>query len=147
MKQARRWIALAAACITIAVAMFISTHIVRGQSEDRSASVYNPYPPGILPSNLSSEVARVLREVDVIEDRALARWHALEPPIVAGQPPILQNEGTEGTETLGELMLFDKNISPNKNQACASCHMPYAGFSGPIPSVNLTMVAFPGTVH
>jgi cytochrome c peroxidase len=25
--------------------------------------------------------------------------------------------------------------------------MPYAGFGGPIPSVNLTMVAFPGTVH
>jgi cytochrome c peroxidase len=44
-------------------------------------------------------------------------------------------------------MLYDKNISPNKNQACASCHMPYAGFSGPIPSVNLTMVAFPGTIH
>ncbi len=44
-------------------------------------------------------------------------------------------------------MLYDKNISPNRNQACASCHLPYAGFSGPIPSVNLTMVAFPGTVH
>ncbi len=145
-----RLIALSAACATIAVAMFIFVHIVRGQSEEASApfkSVYNPYPPGILPSNLSSEVARVLREVDVIEDRALAQWHALEPPIVAGQPPILQNTGTAAMETLGELMLFDKNISPNKNQACASCHMPYAGFSGPIPSVNLTMVAFPGTVH
>jgi cytochrome c peroxidase len=44
-------------------------------------------------------------------------------------------------------MLFDKNMSPNRNQACASCHMPYVGFGGPIPSVNLTMIAFPGTVH
>jgi len=50
-------------------------------------------------------------------------------------------------ETLGELMNFDKNMSPNQNQACMSCHMPYAGFSGPIPSVNLTMIAYPGTVH
>jgi cytochrome c peroxidase len=50
-------------------------------------------------------------------------------------------------ETLGKLMNFDKNMSPNKNEACASCHMPYAAFSGPIPSVNLTMVAYPGTVH
>src|SRR5437773_1495215 len=25
--------------------------------------------------------------------------------------------------------------------------MPYAGFSGPIPSVNLTMIAYPGTFH
>jgi cytochrome c peroxidase len=44
-------------------------------------------------------------------------------------------------------MNFDKNISPNKNEACASCHMPYAGFSGPIPSVNLMMIAYPGSAH
>jgi cytochrome c peroxidase len=25
--------------------------------------------------------------------------------------------------------------------------MPYVGFGGPIPSVNLTIIAFPGTVH
>jgi cytochrome c peroxidase len=28
---------------------------------------------------------------------------------------------------------------------CASCHLPYAAFSGPIPSVNLTMVAYPSS--
>ena len=44
-------------------------------------------------------------------------------------------------------MQYDHNISPLKNQACASCHMPYTAFSGPIPSVNLTMIAYPGTVH
>jgi cytochrome c peroxidase len=112
-----------------------------------SVSVYNPYPPGILPPDLDSEIARVLREVDVIEDRALTRWHTLQPPVLAGQPPVLTNIGTEATETLGELMLFDRNMSPNRNQACASCHMPYAGFGGPIPSVNLTIIAYPGTAH
>jgi cytochrome c peroxidase len=40
---------------------------------------------------------------------------------------------------------FDENMSPFKNRACAFCHMPYAGFSGPIPSVNLTMIAYPGS--
>ena len=69
-------------------------------------------------------------------------WHRPGP-----NPPVLQDTGTEAIETLGELMLFDKNMSPGRNQACASCHMPYAGFSGPIPSVNLTMIAYPGTVH
>jgi cytochrome c peroxidase len=44
-------------------------------------------------------------------------------------------------------MNYDKNIAPEKNSACASCHMPYAAFSGPIPSVNLTMIAYPGTAH
>jgi cytochrome c peroxidase len=85
--------------------------------------------------------------VDLVESRALARWKGLGRPTLAGQPPVLQNTGTEAIETLGELMLYDRNMSPRKNQACASCHMPYAGFSGPIPSVNLTMIAFPGTVH
>jgi cytochrome c peroxidase len=109
--------------------------------------IYNPYPPGILPSDLNSELARVLREVDVIEGRALAQWRAMTPPTLTGQPPTLQNTGTAAVETLGELMNYDKNISPNKNAACASCHMPYVAFSGPIPSVNLTMIAYPGTAH
>jgi cytochrome c peroxidase len=111
------------------------------------AAVYNPYPPGILPRDLNAELARVLREIEFIEDRAIHRWQNLEPPILTGQPPILQNTGTEAVEILGELMQYDKNISPNRNIACASCHMPYVAFSGPIPSVNLTMVAYPGTVH
>ena len=139
-----------AACGTTAVAMFISAHVVGGQSvaaASPSTQVYNPYPPGILPSDLSSETARVQREVNLIEERALTRWHSLKKQILTGPPPVLQNTGTEAIETLGELMLYDRNISPTKNQACASCHVPYAGFSGPIPSVNLTMVAFPGTVH
>src|SRR6266566_590379 len=110
-------------------------------------AVYNPYPPGILPSDLNSEIARVLREVDFIEARALARWHNLSPPTLTGQPPTLQNTGYETVQTLGKLMNYDKNISPGRNQACASCHMPYVAFSGPIPSVNLTMIAYPGTVH
>jgi cytochrome c peroxidase len=59
----------------------------------------------------------------------------------------MMNVGTEATETLGELMMFDKNISANRNLACTSCHMPYLGFGPPIPSVNLTIVAFPGSVH
>ena len=111
------------------------------------ASVYNPYPPGILPPDLNSEIERVLREVDFVEARAVARWKALKPPILTGQPPILQKYGTEAVETLGELMNYDKNIAPAKNEACASCHMPYVAFSGPIPSVNLTMIAYPGTEH
>jgi cytochrome c peroxidase len=109
--------------------------------------VYNPYPPGILPSNLDSELARVLRETSVLEGRAIARWHALKPPTLTGQPPVLQDTGTEAVETLGELMNYDRNMSPNKNEACSSCHMPYVAFSGPIPSVNLTMIAYPGTVR
>src|SRR5260370_9914405 len=44
-------------------------------------------------------------------------------------------------------MNFDRNMSPNRNLACTFCHMTYAGFGGPIPSVNLTIIAYPGTAH
>src|SRR5258708_12451585 len=44
-------------------------------------------------------------------------------------------------------MNYDENMSVFKNQACSFCHMPYAGFSGPIPSVNATMIAYPGSME
>ena len=142
------------ACLMVLGALFIF-RVFLAQSETTQAGtpqatpvpIYNPYPPGILPDDLNPEINRVLREIAVIEGRAIQRMHNLQPPILTGQPPILKNTGTEAVETLGELMQYDKNISPNRNIACASCHMPYVAFSGPIPSVNLTMVAYPGTVH
>ena len=145
----RRTLAIMAVVVgcVLALVMALAKRKVSPSGSALSVSVYNPYPPGILPPDLDSEIARVLREVDVIEDRALTRWHTLQPPVLAGQPPVLTNIGTEATETLGELMLFDRNMSANRNQACASCHMPYAGFGGPIPSVNLTIIDFPGTAH
>ncbi len=110
-------------------------------------AIYDPYPPGILPADIDAELARVLREIDGIEQEALAQLRALPPPVLTGQPPTLQGTGKRLIQLLGKTMNFDKNISPNRNQACASCHMPYVGFGGPIPSVNLTMVAYPGSVH
>jgi cytochrome c peroxidase len=117
------------------------------QDRDPDPRTYNPYPRGILPRDLVSEIERVRREVKFIFQQALAQWRALPPPNLTGQPPTLQGSGYDMVQTLGKLMNFDENISVFKNQACASCHMPYAGFSGPIPSVNLTMVAFPGSFH
>jgi cytochrome c peroxidase len=151
--ERRTVIGLSTVTITAIAALFISSQtVVTAQQPQAPFPVYNPYPPGLLPANLDSEIARVLREIDVIEARAIQRWHSLPPPTQPGvrpgpNPPVLQGTGTESIETLGELMLFDKNMSPGRNQACTSCHMPYAGWSGPIPSVNLTIIAYPGTVH
>ena len=119
----------------------------RGGKRPLVPSIYNPYPPGILPPDLQSELERVRREVRLIYQQALGEWRALPPPNLTGQPPTLQGSGYRMVQTLGKLMNFDETMSPFKNQACASCHMPYAGFSGPIPSVNLTMIAYPGSFH
>src|SRR6267154_1828179 len=107
---------------------------------------YNPYPSGILPANLDSEISRVRREIQTIFGRYFAEWQALTPtPTNMGNPPILAPNGYEAQRILGGLLNFDLNISPFRNMACSSCHMPYVAFSGPIPSVNLTMVAYPGS--
>jgi cytochrome c peroxidase len=160
--MSRNTLITVAAAFTMTLGAFIHSQTVSAQQESAQATtagkpppttpIYNPYPPGILPSDLVSEIDRVLREVDVIEKRAIERWQSLPPPTRSGlrpgpNPPVLKGTGTELTETLGELMLFDKNMSPNRNQACASCHMPYVAFGPPIPSVNLTMIAYPGTAQ
>src|ERR1700682_6386908 len=119
----------------------------KGDREEPPPPFYNPYPPGILPSDLTSEIERVRDEVSSIESEGLAQWHALTPPTLTGQPPTLQGTGMRANQLLGKLMNFDEHMSPFKNRACGFCHMPYAGFSGPIPSVNLTMVAYPGSLQ
>ena len=110
---------------------------------------YNPYPVGILPADLPTEIQRVQREIIGIFNQALGEAFVLfeNPPTPTGNPPILKDTGYQAQQILGKLMNFDLNISPFRNAACSFCHMPYAGFSGPIPSVNLTMVAYPGSFH
>jgi hypothetical protein len=54
----KRLLAFAAACATITIGLSFPTHIVSGQA---AFSTYNPYPPGILPADLDSEIAGVLR--------------------------------------------------------------------------------------
>jgi cytochrome c peroxidase len=85
--------------------------------------------------------------VNTVEQEALGQWQSLTPPTLTGNPPILQGSGYQALQILGQLLNFDKNMSPSRTEACAFGHMPYAGFSGPIPSVNLTMIAYPGSAH
>ena len=47
-------------------------------------------------------------------------------------------------EELGKQIFFDKNLSNPVGQACASCHAPETGFSGPNSDVNLKTGVYPG---
>src|ERR1700704_238737 len=152
----RRVVALITVSFVVAAALLISQTMLisaqnrggraeKGDNEEPPPPTYNPYPPDILPSNLASEIQRVRSEVRSIENEALTQWKALPPPTLTGQPPTLQGTGMKANQLLGKLMNFDENISPFKNRACGFCHMPYVGFSGSIPSVNLTMIAYPGS--
>ena len=153
----RTLVALFVVFVTVVAALLISSQTVlvsaqnhghgKGDREEPPPPFYNPYPFGILPPDLPQEIERVRREGRFLENEAIAEWHALPPLTLVGQPPIFQGTGYRALQVLGKLLNYDENISPFRNEACSLCHMPYAAFSGPIPSVNLTMIAYPGTFH
>ena len=64
MKEKRKIITLLTLCLGIASAVFVFVWNISAQNQS-PAPVYNPYPPGILPGGLDSEIARVLREIGV----------------------------------------------------------------------------------
>ena len=131
--------------VVVAIALVIAPRPAPANNPAPPPPPYNPYPPGILPANLESELNRVEREIAFIFQQALAEARALPPPTVVGNPPTEQFSGYARNQVLGKLLNFDLTISPFKNIACSSCHMPYAAFGPPIPSVNLTMIGYPGS--
>jgi cytochrome c peroxidase len=46
---------------------------------------------------------------------------------------------------LGKILLNDRNLSVNRNVACATCHSNDTGFTGPVDIINRTVVAYPGS--
>src|ERR1700704_3176902 len=106
------------AILLLSQSMLISAQNERGKGDrDAPPPFYNPYPFGILPGDLNSEIARVLREIDVIEGEALAQLQALPPPTLTGLPPILAHTGQRENVLLGKAMNYDRNISPFKDRA------------------------------
>src|SRR6516162_6134616 len=81
------------------------------------------------------EIAQVETEIDRIEAQTIERLAA---------PPDNQ---VQQIELLGKLMLYDKQLSVNRNEACAFCHMPEAGFTGPVSELNRTTGSYPGSVR
>jgi cytochrome c peroxidase len=49
-------------------------------------------------------------------------------------------------EQLGKSIYFDENLSFNRNQACASCHVPEWGFTGPSSEVNNAGAVYEGSI-
>ena len=122
----RALIALLRTSAIVVLALSVATQAVPAQKAAPATATparpvtpptpYNPYPFGILPADLDSELERVLREINVIYQQAVAEWRALPPPDLTGQPPTLQGSGYDMVQTLGKLMNFDRNISPFKNR-------------------------------
>src|SRR5246127_5153966 len=82
-----------------------------------------------------AEIAQVEAEIDRIEARTLERLAA---------PPDNQ---VQQIELLGKLMLYDKHLSVDRNEACAFCHTPETGFTGPVSELHRTTGSYPGSVR
>src|SRR6266568_363356 len=89
----------------------------------------------ILSSQALQEIAQVAAEIDRIEAQTIER--------LAASP----DNQVQQVELLGKLMLYDKHLSVNHNEACAFCHMPETGFTGPVSELNRTTGAYPGSVR
>jgi len=59
----------------------------------------------------------------------------------AAQTPTLSDN-----EQLGKAIFFDENLSINKNQSCATCHAPEAGWVGPDSAINVGGAVYEGSI-
>jgi len=87
------------------------------------------------PATLQAEIAQVQSQIDQTEGSALVQAAKTTPG------------SQERVVVLGKLLFFDKNLSVNRNTACAFCHMPQTGFQGAIEIINKTTVDQPGSVR
>ncbi|MGA2291293.1 cytochrome-c peroxidase, partial [Bradyrhizobium sp.] len=113
--------------LSIAAAIFVSTLGAEAPDAEETSSNLSP--------QALQEIALIEAEIDRIEAQTLERLAA---------PPDNQ---TQQIELLGKSMLYDKNLSVYRNEACAFCHMPETGFTGPVSELNRTTGAYPGSVR
>ena len=57
-----------------------------------------------------------------------------------------QDVSLSDTEILGKSIFFDQNLSANGNQACAACHAPGAGWTGPESEINAHGSVYEGSI-
>ena len=88
-----------------------------------------------IPAAALKEIKAVEMEIDRIEAESLnmARWPALDR--------------FQQITLLGKVIFYDRNLSVRRNESCAFCHMPEAGFSGPVSALNRSTGAYPGSVR
>src|SRR6201981_2342605 len=115
------------AVLSITAALVAATLGADAPGAEESITVLSP--------QALQEIAQVEAEIDRIEHQAIERLAV---------PPDNQ---VQQVELLGKLMLYDKQLSVNRNEACAFCHMPEAGFTGPVSELNRTTGSYPGSVR
>jgi cytochrome c peroxidase len=115
------------ALLSIAAAIIASTLGADALGEEEGNTSLSPV--------ALQQIAQVEDEIDRIEAQTVQRLNV---------PP--DNE-VQQTELIGKVILYDKNLSVYRNEACAFCHMPETGFTGPVSELNRVSGIYPGSVR
>src|SRR5712675_2076945 len=113
--------------LAVAAAIFVATLGADAPDAEEASTTLSP--------QALREIAQVEAEIDRIEAQTAERL---------AKPPDNQ---VQQVELLGKLILFDKQLSVYPNEASMFCHMPEAGFTGPVSELNRTKAAYPGSVR
>jgi cytochrome c peroxidase len=89
----------------------------------------------VLTPQAQQEIAQVEVEIDRIEAQTIERLAKLP------------DNQVQQVELLGKLILYDKQLSVYRNEACTFCHMPETGFTGPVSELNRITAAYPGSLR
>jgi cytochrome c peroxidase len=144
-----RLLALGAACAVIAAAITIPTHIVHGQEEASVSPSSATAIPKFAVCSANVNVASLLPG-GAHEDPEVAAAGAF---ITLTESTLLQEVAQASSldlyhqiTLLGKTEIYDVNLSPLKDAACATCHAPYTGFRGSTSIFNATTASQPGGV-
>jgi cytochrome c peroxidase len=66
--------------------------------------------------------------------------------VAALWPALTFSQTLSDKQKLGKAIFFDQNLSVNRNQACAACHAPESGWTGPDAGTNLHGAVYEGSV-
>ena len=111
------------------IAICVGVGVLRSEPENP------PLAKPALPPRALREIASVETEINRIESQVFA--DVQRRPLDPSQKIIL----------LGKLLFYDQQLSVRRNEACAFCHMPETGFTGPVSALNQTTVSYPGSIR
>lgn len=100
------------------------TRELLGESDQRKPGIQGttrsePAPRLHLSLQAQKTIGQVEACIDDTEEPALANLNA-------------SPDHAHRVALLGKLLLFDKTLSLNRNEACTFCHMPEVGFGAPV---------------
>jgi cytochrome c peroxidase len=143
-------LAVVAACTTVAAVMSLPQRVVHGQSQAalKPSSAANAIPPFAVCSR-NVNVASLLpggahEDPDVVTAAAfitLTEQNLLQEVAQASSLDMYHQ-----ITLLGKTEIYDVNLSPLKDIACATCHASYTGFRGSSSVFNATTASQPGGV-